>query len=171
MSRPLVRGTARGRRTPPTHPTHQRPPQRGHKGMEEHLNESRADAVKCKVYANGILVGAAELSAGDPPMGVAFGAFLPDGAYKEIQPIVRENSIGLPAVADTQERIERQAKYDALRLSVITEDGEVLEAVGIGIIDFSEELDTDPYLLEVVGIPSEVYRRLFPIGWQQYWSA
>jgi hypothetical protein len=125
------------------------------------LNENRAGAVKCKVYTNGILIGSVELLTAEPPMGIARGEFLPNGAYNEIQPVVREYFDTPPGEADTQKGIERQAKYDALRLSVITENGEVLDSDGVAIFDCSEKLDTDPYELHVLGIPSEVYNRLF----------
>jgi hypothetical protein len=40
------------------------------------------------VYCDSILVGLSELESGDPPMGVAFGRFIPAPAYSEIQPAI-----------------------------------------------------------------------------------
>ncbi len=127
--------------------------------------------MRCNIYANGELVGWAELNSADPPMGCASGPFHPNDNYKKIQPIIREYHLydGTLGEVDSQKRIEAQAKIDALRLSVVTEDGEVLDpACGVHIADFSEELDEDPYQIDVIGLPFDIYDRLFPSAWQEY---
>src|SRR5215510_3084776 len=124
--------------------------------MDDELNKNSTDILRCHVYANRILVGSAELIPTDPPMGCASGPFYPDDDYKEIQPIIREHNLfdGTLGEVNEQKRIEAQAKIDALRLSVITEDGEALDPLsGVHIADFSEELDEDPYHLDVLGLP------------------
>jgi hypothetical protein len=139
--------------------------------MEDELNQSRTDKLRCNVYANGILVGSTELIAADPPMGVASGSFSPNNDYKKIQPVVREYLLydGTIGEANAQKRIEAQARLEALGLSVITKDGEALDpAGGVHIADFSEELDEDPYQLDVLGLSFEIYDRLFPLAWQEY---
>jgi hypothetical protein len=139
--------------------------------MEDELNNSRTDKVRCNVYANRILVGSVELIPTDPPMGCASGPFYPNDGYRKIQPIIREYHLydGTLGEANGQKRLEAEAKIDALRLSVITEDGEVLDPeVGVHISDFSEELDEDPYQLDVLGLPFDIYDRLFPLAWQEY---
>jgi hypothetical protein len=141
--------------------------------MENELNKSRADILRCNVYAKGILIGSAELMAEDPPMGCASGPFSPNDNYKEIRPVIREHNLydGTLGEVNEQMRIEAQAKIDALRLSVITEDGEALDPLsGVHIVDFSEELDQDPYELEVLGLPFDIYDRLFPSAWQEYFD-
>ncbi|HEY8459668.1 MAG TPA: hypothetical protein VIM99_04765 [Blastocatellia bacterium] len=123
------------------------------------------------MYSNGKLVGSAELTPADPPMGSASGPFYPNDDYKKIQPIIREQLLydGTLGEANAQKRLEAQAKIDALRLSVVTEDGEILDPAGaVHIADFSEELDEDPYQLDVLGLPFEIYDRLFPSAWQEY---
>jgi hypothetical protein len=135
------------------------------------LNKSRTDMLRCYVYANGILVGSAELIPTDPPMGCASGPFSPNDDYKKIQPIIREHNLydGTLGEVNEQKRIEAEAKIEALRLSVITEDGEDLDPLsGVHIVDFSEELDEDPYQLDVLGLPFDIYDRLFPLAWQEY---
>ena len=135
------------------------------------MNKSRTDILRCQVCANGILIGSAELIAEDPPMGCASGPFYPDDGYRKIQPIIREYHLydGTLGEVNGQKRLEAEAKIDALRLSVITEDGEVLDPeVGVHISDFSEELDEDPYQLDVLGLPFDIYDRLFPLAWQEY---
>lgn len=139
--------------------------------MEDKLNQNRTNTLKCNVYAKGILVGSADLAPADPPMGVASGPFYPNDDYKKIQPLIREYLLydGTIGEADAQKRLEAQAKLEILRLSVITEHGEVLDpAGGVHIADFSGELDEDPYQLDVLGLAFEIYDRLFPLAWQEY---
>ena len=135
------------------------------------MNKSRTDILRCYVHANGILVGSVELIPTDPPMGCASGPFYPNDGYRKVQPIIREYHLydGTLGEVNGQKRLEAEAKIDALRLSVITEDGEVLDPeVGVHISDFSEELDEDPYQLDVLGLPFDIYDRLFPLAWQEY---
>jgi hypothetical protein len=127
--------------------------------------------MKCNLYANDELVGLAELTHTDPPMGCASGPFYPNESYGKIQPIIREYNLydGTLGEVNEQKRIETQDKIDALRLSVVTEDGETLDPLsGVHIVDFSEELDEDPYQLDVLGLPFDIYDRLFPLAWQEY---
>jgi len=135
------------------------------------LNKIRTDILRCHVHAKGILVGSAELIPTDPPMGCASGPFYPNDGYRKIQPIIREYHLydGTLGEVNGQKRLEAEAKIDALLLSVITEDGEVLDPeVGVHISDYSEELDEDPYQLDVLGLPFDIYDRLFPLAWQEY---
>jgi hypothetical protein len=135
------------------------------------LNKSSADILRCRVYANGMPVGSAELMPADPPMGCASGPFYPNDDYKGIQPIIREHHHydGTLGEVNEQKRLEAQVKIDALRLSVITEDGEALDPLsGVHIVDYSEELQEDPYQLDVLGLPFDIYDRLFPLAWQEY---
>ena len=135
------------------------------------MNKSRTDILRCNVHANGKLVGSAELIPTDPPMGCASGPFYPNDGYRKIQPIIREYHLydGTLGEVNGQKRLEAEAKIDALRLSVITEDGEALDPLsGVHIVDFSEELDEDPYQLDVLGLPFDIYDRLFPLAWQEY---
>jgi hypothetical protein len=117
------------------------------------------------------LIGSAELMPDDPPMGCASGSFYPNDDYKEIQPVIREQHLydGSLGKTDGKKLTEAQDKISALRLSVITEDGETLDpAGGVHIADFSEELDEDPYQLDVLGLPFDIYDCLFPLAWQEY---
>src|SRR5215468_8698452 len=110
--------------------------------MEDKLNNSRTDILRCHVYANGVLIGSAELIPADPPMGYASGPFYPNDSYRKIQPIIREYHLydGTLGEVNEQKRIEAQAKIDELSISVITEDGEALDpSNGFDIVDFSGE--------------------------------
>jgi hypothetical protein len=127
--------------------------------------------MRCNLYANDELVGWVELTHTDPPMGCASGPFYPNESYRRIQPIIREYNLydGTLGEVNEQKRIEAQDKIDALRLSVVTEDGETLDPLsGVHIVDFSEELVEDPYQLDVLGLPFDIYDRLFPLAWQEY---
>jgi hypothetical protein len=127
--------------------------------------------MKCNLYANEELVGWADLISTDPPMGCASGPFYPNESYGKIQPIIREYNLydGTLGEVNEQKRIEAQDKIDALRLSVVTEDGETLDPLsGVHIVDFSEELVEDPYQLDVLGLAFDIYDRLFPLAWQEY---
>jgi len=127
--------------------------------------------MRCNLYANDELVGWTELTHTDPPMGCASGPFYPNESYRRIQPIIREYNLydGTLGEVNEQKRIEAQDKIDALRLSVVTEDGETLDPLsGVHIVDFSEELVEDPYQLDVLGLPFDIYDRLFPLAWQEY---
>ena len=129
------------------------------------------NTLRCKVYANRRLIGLAELAPADPPMGSASGSFYPNDDYKKIQPIIREHNLydGTLGGVDEEKLLVAQAKIDALGLSVITEDGEALEPLnGVHIVDFSEELDEDPYQIDVLGLPFDSFDRLFPSAWQEY---
>ena len=127
--------------------------------------------MRCNLYANDELVGWAELINTDPPMGSVSGSFYPNDNYKKIQPIIREHHLYDGTLGEVNElkRLEAQAKIDALRLYVVTEDGEALDPLsGVHIVDFSEELEEDPYQLDVLGLPFDIYDRLFPLAWQEY---
>jgi hypothetical protein len=93
-------------------------------------------------------VGYTELEAGDPPMGVAGGRFLPTAAYDSIQPHCikhRDNWVAIP------------------ELSVSTPTGVRLECSGpIQILDFSPELGATDIQIEVCGITKPPYAELFP---------
>jgi hypothetical protein len=104
-------------------------------------------------------------------MGSASGSFYPNDDYKKIQPVIREHNLydGTIGEVDEGKLLVAQAKIDALGLSVITEDGEALDPLnGVHIVDFSEELDEDPYQIDVLGLPFDSFDRLFPSAWQEY---
>jgi hypothetical protein len=94
------------------------------------------------------IIGYSELEAGDPPMGVAGGRFLPTAAYSSIQPHCiahRENWEPIPG------------------LSVRLTEGAPIACSGpIHIIDFSPEFGEMGLQIEVCGITSPPYSELFP---------
>ena len=98
------------------------------------------------VYSKGVLIGHSRLEYGDPPMGVAFGQFTPNEAYREIQSECRTN----------------HADQSALELSVQTESGVEISCVGVAILEDLVE-NGQPYAeVNVLGITHPRYEELFP---------
>jgi hypothetical protein len=127
--------------------------------------------MKRHVYANGELIGWAELVSTDPPMGCVSGSFYPNDNYKKIRPVIREHHLydGSFGKKDEKTLEEVQTKIRVMCIVAVTEDGEVLDPVGgVHIDDFSEELDEDPYQLDVLGLDHDTFTRLFPLAYQEY---
>ncbi len=99
-------------------------------------------------------IGYTDLEAGDPPMGVASGRFLPTAAYDSIRPYCikhRHNWVAIP------------------ELSVSTPAGARLECTGpIQILDFSPELGSTDIQIDVCGIVKTLYAELFPHHVESY---
>jgi hypothetical protein len=101
---------------------------------------------KYTIYSRGEVVGYSELERGDPPMGVAFGNFTPSNSYVMIQ----------------RECITNHVNQSALKLSVCTEAGVVIQCSGVSILDYSAEAEASLIEVNVLGIPSGLYEKLFP---------
>ncbi len=93
-------------------------------------------------------IGYTELEAGDPPMGVASGKFLPTSAYSSIQP-------------DCIEHRDRWVSIPELTVSV--PGGLPIECSGgVQIIDLSPELGESAIEIHLSGVPYPRYKELFP---------
>lgn len=99
-----------------------------------------------EVYSGSMLVGHSNLEHGDPPMGVAFGRFVPNEAYATIQ----------------HQCIENQSDQSLLSLVVKTPQGETIECAGVGILDYSRDVGEEGIEINVLGIPYPAYEILFP---------
>ena len=100
-----------------------------------------------KIFSGQTLIGWSDLEAGDPPMGVAFGQFIPTATYAEVQ-----NSI----IASNE------SDQCCLSLSAKTAEDVHLEATGgIHITDLSTELGSESIEISVLGIEFAVYEILF----------
>jgi hypothetical protein len=98
------------------------------------------------------IVGFSELESGDPPMGVAFGRFVPTAAYKSIQQ---------HCMADAWQPIPT--------LTVEFEEGQPLERSGpVQIIDCGPEFGEKGIQVFVNGIPYPLYGELFPQHVERY---
>ncbi|WP_396268131.1 hypothetical protein [Ideonella sp.] len=101
---------------------------------------------KFLVFHQKALVGHSALEHGDPPMGVAFGQFVPAPDYEAIAAYCKGN----------------HADQTELALSVQTEDGFIIPCVGVGVLDYTEDAGDFYAELNVLGIAHDVYARLFP---------
>ena len=99
-----------------------------------------------EVFFGTTLVGYSRLERGDPPMGVAFGLFIPSNAYRAIQ----------------QQCIENHADQTALNLTLRTPTHEVIPCASVAILDASPDFGEEGIELNVLGIPYPLYGELFP---------
>lgn len=100
-----------------------------------------------RILWDGALIGYSALESGDPPMGVAFGKFLPLPEYGAVQ---------ARCIAS------RGMSQEHLPLSATQSDGQLLPALGISILDCSIELGASEIEVELVGIGYPLYEQLFP---------
>lgn len=98
------------------------------------------------------IVGFTELEAGDPPMGVAGGRFLPTPAYSSIQRHCIQHRDSWVPIPD-------------LTVSMIG-GGPIECQSGVVILDYSPELGE--IHVEAIGIPHPLYGELFPQHVQAY---
>ena len=99
-----------------------------------------------EIFAKETLVGRSRLEFGDPPMGVAFGEFLPELGYSEIEHECRIN----------------HQDQTHLGLNVRTATGEKIPCVGVGILDYSSEIDDGYAEVNLLGVEYSLYAQLFP---------
>ncbi|MCW1777221.1 CD225/dispanin family protein [Pantoea ananatis] len=99
------------------------------------------------IYSQAQLVGWSDLEFGDPPMGVAFGRFIPAPAYRTIQPrVVAAQGVAL----------------DALQLSARTTEGTSLAGSTIAIGDLSADLGDSGLEVSVLCVDHATYAQVFP---------
>jgi len=96
------------------------------------------------VIAGTEVIGSTRLEAGDPPMGVAFGAFIPNERY--------------PAFCQATPLLETGVREVVLQAP----DGSVIPSVGSYLRDLSAELGDEGLEVEALGIPYPLYESLFP---------
>jgi hypothetical protein len=99
-------------------------------------------AAPFEVYSHSELIGWSELEHRDPPMGVAFGRFVPAPAYSKVQSKVR-------ASLESKNRLGAQAP---LQIEVRTPAGAVLKEIAT-IADASDKYPGE-IELELLGVPN-----------------
>ncbi len=101
--------------------------------------------MRVQVLSNGIVIGGAELTRLDPPMGVAMGHFEPADHYDRRlhANVIDGNYIGDPGAS----------------FVVISEVNGTIECVGVAIEDYAESAGERQ--LTVLGIPFPDYARFF----------
>jgi hypothetical protein len=104
------------------------------------------------VYAGSDLVGHTALENGDAPMGVAFGIFIPSDEYAHIREFCQRN----------------HSDQSTLQLSVATEIGETIPAVGVSVLDYSAMVDEPEIQVNLIGVDAALYEALFPMHVRAY---
>ena len=99
------------------------------------------------IFSGATLVGTSRLEYGDPPMGVAFGRFIPAVGYSVIQ-------------AQCKLNYEDQSN---LHLTVRAPSGEVLQCSGVSVLEGNGEIEVN-----VLGVSYPEYAELFPQHVGQY---
>lgn len=99
------------------------------------------------IYSHDLLIGWSDLESGDPPMGVAFGRFIPTPAYRTIQSrVVAAQGMAL----------------DDLQLSARTTDGTALACATIAIGDLTADLGESGLEVTVLCVDHARYAQAFP---------
>ncbi|WP_102047892.1 hypothetical protein [Pseudomonas sp. MF4836] len=106
-----------------------------------------------EVWHHAQLIGWSELESGDPPMGVAFGLFIPAPAYAQVQALIRARA---------------ESDQSDLHLSVLHQ-GQALVCAGVYIQDFSADCGEDAIEVTVLGISEPPYAELFAQHAAAYW--
>ncbi|MGC5702937.1 hypothetical protein J4P02_22280 [Pseudomonas sp. NFXW11] len=109
--------------------------------------------LRFEVFSNGQPIGWSDLELGDPPMGVAFGVFVPGPGYFSIQEQVR---------ASTQ----HDQRHFNFRVRMV--GGEEIRASGASIADYSADCGADAMELVVLGIEYPAYGEIFPEHVERY---
>lgn len=119
------------------------------------------------VYANGTLVGHADLQPLDPSLGVYGGAFQPNEGYDAVRPVVLElMRRAWPRQQSTSPPHLREAyrRHDALDIEVRTEAGDVLHPTTVHIEDAGGVWTDEAPQIELRGLPSAEADHHFPTG-------
>jgi hypothetical protein len=104
--------------------------------------------MRFKIRFKNETVGFSELEAGDAPMGVASGRFIPTSAYSLIRPHCLEHRDDWAPIPG---------------LTVETDGGVSIQCSGgIQIIDFSAELGEAGIQIDLYGVTNPPYAELFP---------
>jgi len=97
-----------------------------------------------QVIVDNEVIGFTHLEFGDPPMGVAFGAFIPNERYA--------------AFCEATATLETGVRAVSLRAP----DGAIIPSEGTYIRDMSAEFGDEGLEVEALGIPYPLYEALFP---------
>jgi hypothetical protein len=85
-------------------------------------------------------------------MGVAFGVFFPSGGYVRIRDVCQRN----------------HSDQSELRLSVSTEAGDKIPAIGVSVLDYAVMANEPEIQVNLIGVEASLYEALFPIHVQAY---
>ena len=108
-----------------------------------------------RILFDGVEAGRSALENGDPPMGCAEGAFLPDPGFAAL-------CARLAPEPDGDPDIQRRTGF-----SVATEDGAAVPCRDAVILSFDVG-DGPEHRVDVIGIAGDAYERLFPGRYAAY---
>jgi hypothetical protein len=120
--------------------------------------------VPVTLYANGVVIGHADLHPIDPELGVYGGPFHPGEGYTTIRPIVLElmRRVWPRGEAASARRLrEAYRRHDALHIEVRTEGGEELHPATFHIEDAGGVWTDAAPRVELVGLPDAEVRHHF----------
>lgn len=94
------------------------------------------------IYSNGVLIGQSALESGDPPMGVAFGEFIPAAAFASLRMQMVSEGPQLRILSGLSVRIARDVAIDCESVAVF-EAGEPANPAGwevtcFGIVQYAD---------------------------------
>ncbi|SDN38060.1 hypothetical protein [Pseudomonas azotoformans] len=115
--------------------------------------------LRFEAFSNGQPIGWSDLELGDPPMGVAFGVFVPAPGYSIIQEQVRAFA-------------QRDQRHFNFTVRIV--GAEAIRAAGVCIADYSSDCGEDAIELSVLGIEYPPYGDVFPehvAAYNQQWGA
>jgi hypothetical protein len=108
-----------------------------------------------ELHSGADLIGWSNLEGGDPPMGVAFGRFVPSSAFDAMRPTATDN-------------LGNQVYRD---VAVHSADGELPNEGGVVIVDGTKRFGRDAREVMIQGIPYPLYEILFPLHVEEYRKA
>lgn len=117
-----------------------------------------------KILLGNKLIGTSKLEFGDPPMGVVFGEINfteSNMGYDFIKQYCIDNSVEIQADYSIDKLIST-GRIEALKIY----NSENIEMAGLG--NNIEGMDSDGYIVTILGLDSEIYKREFPEHISEY---
>lgn len=101
-----------------------------------------------EILANSVVIGYTAFELGDPPMGVAFGKFIPIATYKAVQPTIIQYT-------------GREVVGIALAVRIASTQ-QLIQCLGVAITDYSAQFGAEGLEVAALGIGYPPYADLFP---------
>ena len=112
------------------------------------------------IFYGDVLIGRSELESGDPPMGVAFGRFLPTDAFSPLR-------LAMKSARDSDGKERRDARHFA-GVHARTADGVALVCSHVEVSEYGEADNPLGWEVVCLGIEQPSYEELFPHRMKSY---
>ncbi|WP_349656637.1 hypothetical protein [Xanthomonas sp. 10-10] len=100
------------------------------------------------ILANSVLIGHTAFESGDPPMGAAFGRFIPIATYSAVQPAITQYA---------------GREVAGINLAVrVASTKQLIQCLAVSITDCSSEFGAEDLEVAALGIGYPLYAELFP---------